>query len=310
MDALDAAILRELGVEPFAGLAQRPQGLRASDVARWLGRNVRLVQDRITRMEEAGVIGGYAMRPNPRHLGLELTTVYVPTEEVAGASVLDGLSNLDGFIAAIAYLGSGVCLKLSHGSDAELARRLDSARRLAGDAGEPRIMYRQELPRVERHLSPLDWRIIAAFATQPTRRLQEAADEVGVTVKTLRARLKRMRDEGSVDEVAKLDLTRMEGVLPFEVAVWCDEAHAVAPRLLERLADHYWVHFFGPPGGYSDILVRVFTTSPGEANQLVAAAASVPGVTKARPLMAADARFDPRWVEEAIASRVEAGARS
>lgn len=303
MDALDAAILRELGVEPFAGLAHRPQGLRATEVARALGRNVRLVQDRITRMEEAGVIGGYMLVPNPRHLGLDLTTVYVPTHDVAGASVLEGLSNLDGFISAIAYLGSGVCLKISHGSDAELARRLDNARRLAGDAGEPRTMYRQDLPRVERRLTTLDWRIVAAFAPEPTRRLQEAADEVGVTVKTLRARLKRMRDEGSVDEVAKLDLTRMGGVLPFEIAVWCDEADAVASPLLKRLEDRYWVHFQGPPGGYCDLLVRVFSTSPAEANQLVKGALDVPGVSRARPLMAAGARYDPRWVAEAIALR-------
>lgn len=310
MDALDVAILRELGVEPFAGFAQRPQGLRASDVARSLGRNVRLVQDRITRMEEVGAIRGYALVPNPRHLGLELSTVHVPTHGAAGPSVLEGLSSLDGFVSVVSYLGSGICLKLSHRSAAELARRLDNARRLAGDAGEPRIMYRQSLPAVERDLTPLDWRIVAAFAPDPKRRLQEAADEVGVTIKTLRGRLKRMRDEGSVDEVAQLDFTRIEGVLPFEIAVWCDGADIVTPRLLERLADNHWLHFRGPSDGYCDLLVRVFTTSPAEANQLVKAAEDVPGVRKAQPLMAAGARHDPRWVDEAIASRVAAATRS
>lgn len=310
MDALDVAILRELGVEPFAGLAHRPQGLRASDVARALGRNVRLVQDRITRMEEAGVIRGYALVPNPRHLGLTLTTAHVPTHGAADASVLEGLSNLDGFVAVVAYLGSGVCLTLSHGGDAELARRLDSARRLAGEAGEPRVMYRHDLPDAARPLTPLDWRIVAAFASDPKRRLQEVAEDVGVTVKTLRGRLKRMRDEGSVDEVAQLDFARMDGVLAFELAVWCEGSQAVMPKLLDRLAENYWLHFHGPSEGYCDLLVRVFTTSPAEAHQLVKAAEDVPGVRKARPLMAAGARHDPRWLDEAIASRLAATKRA
>src|SRR5687767_2169321 len=99
MDALDAAILRGLGMEPFAGMGQRPKGLRATDVAGWLGRNVRLVQDRITRMEEGGVITGYLTVPNPRHFGMALTTLYVPTAGPADASVLDSMADLDGFVS-------------------------------------------------------------------------------------------------------------------------------------------------------------------------------------------------------------------
>lgn len=306
MDALDASILRQLGVEPFAGVANRPQGLRATDVAQSLGRNVRLVQDRITRMEKGGVISGYLMIPNPRHFGLGLTTLYVPTAGTADTSLLEGLSDLDGFVLAIAYLGEGVCLKMSHASDDELARRVGSARRLAGDAGAPRVMYAHDLPKVERSLSTLDWRIIAAFAADAKRPLQGVADEVGVTLKTLRGRIQRLRDEGSVDEVAKLDFTRMDGILPFEVAVWCDEPDAVTPRLLERLQENYWGHFRGPQGGYSDLLLRLFATTPAEANLLVKAAADVRGVTGARALMAAGAHEDPRWLAEAIQAQFRA----
>lgn len=310
MDSLDASILRQLGVEPFAGMAHRPQGLRATDVAHSLGRSVRLVQDRITRMERGGVITGYLMFPNPRQFGLGLTTLYVPTRGAADTSLLEGLSDLDGFVLAIAYLGEGVCLKISHKSDDELARRVGSARRLAGDAGAPRVMYAQDLPKVERSLSALDWRIIAAFAADAKRPLQAVADELGVTVKTLRGRLKRLRDEGSVDEMAKLDFTRMEGIMPFEVAVWCDEPDAVTPRLVERLQENYWAHFRGPRGGYSDLLLRLFATTPAEANLLVKAAADVPGVTAARALMAAGAREDPRWLTEAIQAQLRAASPS
>lgn len=306
MDALDAAILRQLGVEPFAGYGARPMGLRASDVARGLGRNVRLVQDRIMRMERNGVITGYAMVPNPRHLGLALTTVHVPTSGAADVATLQAMADLDGFVQAIAYLGEAVCLSMSHASPEELARRLASARRLAGDAGAPRVMYMHDLPPVKRSLTALDWRIVAAFAADAKRPLQDAAEGLGVTVKTLRSRLNRLRDEGSVDDVAKLDFGNMEGILPFEIAVSCDDPDDVAPRLVDRVREHYWGHFRGPAGGYCDILLRVFTTTPAQANAVVKAAESVAGVTDAHALMAAGAVDNAGWIEEAIAAQLAA----
>ena len=306
MDALDARILQQHGVEPFTGMAHRPQGLRATDVARVLGRNVRLVQDRITRMAESGVIAGYAMVPNPRHLGLELTTLYVPTHSAADRAAMQALSDLDGFVQVIAYLGDGLCLSMSHQKPEELERRMKSAARLAGDAGPTRPMYTHEVPDVTRELTALDWRIIAAFAANAKRTLSDVADEVGVTVKTLRTRLKRLRDEGSVDEVVKLDFSRMEGILPFEVAVWCDSPEATAARLADRLQENYLGHFMGPPGGYCDVLFRVFTHTPAEANDLVGTVANVGGVREARALMPAGAHDDPGWLQEAIGMKLAA----
>lgn len=308
MDALDARILQQLGVEPFAGLGHRPTGLRATDVARALGRNVRIVQDRISRMEESGVIAGYAMVPNPRHLGLELTTLYVPTKAAAGRSDMEALSDLDGFVQVIAYLGGGVCLSMSHKSPEERERRMKNASRLAGDAGPALAMYAHVLPEVTRELTPLDWRIIAPLAANAKRTLEDVADEVGVTVKTLRARLKRLRDQGSIDEVARLDFSKMEGIMPFEVAVWCSDPQAAAIRLVDRLRENYWGHFVGPPNGYCDVLLRVFTHTPAEANDLVRAASGVAGVREAAALMAAGAHENPGWIQEAI--ELQLGART
>ena len=306
MDALDAIILRQLGVEAFAGRANRAPSLRASDVARSLGRRVRLVQDRITRMEESGVIAGYALMPNPRHLGMALTTTYVPTPGAAGEDTLRGLADVDGCVMALAYLGEGICFTMSHGSVEERDRRLAIVGHLAASPRAALTMYQHDLPQPPRTLTPLDWRIIAAFAPEPKRHLADVADELNVTLKTVRTRLARMREEGSVDEIALVDFSKMAGVMPFEIAVWCDDTEAVLPHLLRRLHEHYWVHFRGPPGGYCDILVRVFTTTPAEAHAVVQAAASVPGVSRAEALMAAAAHADPRWLQEAIRAQVAA----
>lgn len=303
MDALDAQILGRLGIEPFAGFDDRPRGLRAAAVARSLGRNIRLVQDRITRMERAGVITGYAMVPNPRHLGLRLTSLYVPSNGPAGAATLSALSRLDGFVQAVGYLGEGICLNLSHATPEELARRAGTAADLAGAAGPPRAMYRDDLPPVARPLGPLDWRIIRAFAADAKRAPNDVATELGIAPKGLRRRLKRLRDEGSIDEVVRLDLAKMEGLVPFEVAVWTKDK-AATERLVEALAPNYWGHFPGPPDGYSDLLLRLFATNVAEVDELVQHIDKTPGVHRCRALMAARAHDDPQWLMEAIQARV------
>jgi DNA-binding Lrp family transcriptional regulator len=308
MDALDAGILRELGIEPFAGIRARPRGLRATDVARVLGRSVRLVQDRITRMETTGVIAGYALVPNPRHLGLRLTTLYVPTPRAADAADLARLADVDGFVFVVAYLGEGLCVMMSHENEGELRRRVNVVRGLVGSQADAKVMYTADLPPVERGLSPLDWRIIASLAADARRPLTEVAHELGVTAKTVRNRLARMREEGSVDDIARLDFGAMEGLLPFEIAVWCDDVEQATLGLVERLRENHWLHFLGPPDGYCDVLMRVFTTNAAGAHGLVRLVERVPGVREAKALMAAGAHADPRWLQQAIRARVAAAA--
>ena len=66
------AILREMGIQPYGALPRSPEMLKAPAVAKRLGANPERVADRIARMAEVGILLGYEVYPNYRHLNLDV----------------------------------------------------------------------------------------------------------------------------------------------------------------------------------------------------------------------------------------------
>lgn len=294
-------ILREAGFDPFVGWAERPRGLKTSDVARKLGVGTHLVKDRVARMTEAGVITGYRLLPNLRHCGQDLTVYHLRSATVPDEAHVARLGDVDGFDRVVWFLDSGLCINLSHGNAAERDRRMRLIRQLIEDDGPAKILYSIDFPRVDRALTDLDWRIVRTLEPDAKRPLHEVADELGVTTKTVRTRLNRMRDEGSVDEYAALDLSKVEGVVPFQLAVWFDEDADATDELRHAFDDRYLAHFEPPAeNGYCSYMLRIFAYTPAEVQALVREALDVPGVARAEPMVATGGWDNERWISELL----------
>jgi DNA-binding Lrp family transcriptional regulator len=301
MDALDLRILRELGMEPFVGWDQRPRGLKTSDVARRLDVGEHLVKDRIQRMTEAGVIVGYQLMPNLRHCGQAVTVCHLESATVPDAKRMSRLADVDGFDRVVWFLDSGLCINLSHASDAERKRRIGILARLVDFDGTPKVLYTIDFPEVGRSLTELDWRIIRALASNARRPIQEVAKEVGVTTKTVRTRLNRMREEGSVDEYAIVDLGKLDGVYPFQMAVWFEPGEDPTAKLMDAFVDRHLADFTPPPQeGYSPFMLRIFAYTPAEVQALVRDALDVRGVERAEALVPTGAWVNQGWMLELL----------
>lgn len=303
MDALDITILRELGIEPFIGWGKRTRGQRTSEIAKRLGKSVQLVKDRIARMEADGVIVGYRVFPNLGHLDLSLTVHHVMSPEVPSPERMQRLSAVDGLLKMVWFLDSGLCLGLAHSTDQERQRRNEVLSRLIDADERPKVLYECRFPEVARRLDRLDWRIMAALSEDARRPLAAVADEVGVTVKTVRNRLQAMRNEGSLDEFVIVDFSRVSGIVPFQLAVWHDEDVSPGPRLVELFEDRYLAHFDPPEGAYAPFVVRIFAYTPAEVQALVRAANDVAGVTRVEPQMATGGYDNSDWVWELVGRR-------
>ena len=296
-------ILRELGMEPFVEWSRRPRGLRLSAVANALDVGIQLVKDRVARMVESGVIVGYRLVPNLRHFGFGMTVYHLQDVTVPDPQRMSRLADVDGFVSVVWFLDSGLCINLSHATEAEGRRRAQLLARLVDSEGEARILYTIPLPAVTRELSDLDWRIIAALQDNARRPLQEVAQAVGVSMKTVRTRLQRMREEGSIDEFVALDLSRVAGVLPFQLTVWGDPG--VEHALLDRFRDRNLAHLPRPDEkAYCDVMLRVFAFTPAEVQAIVREALAVPGVTRAEALVATGSWENPVWKQELMDRRL------
>ncbi|MBW3582106.1 MAG: winged helix-turn-helix transcriptional regulator [Euryarchaeota archaeon] len=308
MDALDILILRELGIEPFIGWRERTPGQRTSGIAKRLGKSVQLVKDRIARMETEGVITGYRVFPNLGHLGLRLTVHHVMSPEVPSPERMQRLSAVDGLLKMVWFLDSGLCIGLAHTDDGERQRRNDVLSRLIGADGPTKVLYECPFPDVARRLDRLDWRIMAALSKDARRPLGAVAEEVGVTVRTVRNRLQAMRAEGSLDEFAVVDFSRVRGIVPLQMAVWHEKDASPGPRLVALFHDRYLAHFDPPEKAYAPFLVRVFAYTPAEVQALVRMASDVEGVTRVEPQMATGGYDNSDWVWGLVRQMTETAA--
>lgn len=311
MDQLDVAILREMGLQPYGATPRPPASLKPAAVAKRLGANPERVTDRVARMQESGLITGYEVYPNYRHLNLDVACYWLRFRDDAQASAaLDEAAHVDGIASVYALLGGEANASVCGSTRAELDRKIALFARLAGGA-EHRKLYDLVTPPVRRSLDHLDWRILQALRGQAFRPNSEVGEMLSISAKTVQRRLDRMAEEGAFFVIPELDLGKAAGVLLAQLWLVASAATVPSlPRLAREAFPDELLTLDEPVGGAgtSETQLVVAAHSMGELDRLVERARGLPGVTSARALLLRDSREDYAWLDEAIAGRVHATA--
>ena len=306
VDRLDVRIIREMGIRPYLTRPKNPDALKASHLARRLNRSVNTIKTRVARMEADGVIAGYQVIPNLRHLGLTGVAYYFtsPIDEKK-EEAMAAIAQMDGLLEIHDFLGRGFCIDFTHADSAALERSLAT---LAGITGEesPVKFYERDMPQVKRPLTNLDWRILAALRFQAKRSLDEVGAELGVTGRTVRSRYARMAAEGSFFAVPMLDPSRAGGLFLFEILLYIEDGQfdAVTAEFHRRLdgAHVYAKAPSSPELGHWDALV--FAHNTAEVEQLRASAAAIPGVARADAWLFRGLHDHGEWLDDAMTAMI------
>lgn len=308
MDALDIRIIRSMGIRPYAARPKDPDVLKPGRIARRVGASVNTVKSRIGRMEASGVIAGYRLLPNLRHLGLTGAAYYFasPADEEKGPAMED-IQALPGGLELHDFLGGGFCVDFTYKDDEALDGTLQELVAITKE-DRPVRFYDRDMPQVARALTGLDWRILGALRSDALRSLDDVAEELGVTGRTVRRRYARMAEEGSFFSVPVLDGSKAEGLFLFELLVYLDEGsfQPASQDLLRRLDDNHVYAYVpsSPELGHLDILL--FASSTGQVEELRQRAAAVPGVDRAEAWLFRGLHDHSDWMDAAIDARIEA----
>ncbi|HEV8360527.1 MAG TPA: Lrp/AsnC family transcriptional regulator [Candidatus Thermoplasmatota archaeon] len=308
MDALDIRILRTMGIQPYSSAPRDPANLRPGRLAKQLGVTKKTVAERIVRMEQDKLIGGYELYPNFRHLGYEAScyNLDLDDEEVA-TQALESLKAEPGFVAIYTFVGGPMCAMVAYRDPAEQEALLRRLMKVAGEGGAQKF-YDLAMPQVVRPLSSLDWRILQGLRGNAKRPLSEVARELKVSARTVKRRFERMGAEGSFLITPMLDPSVAEGLMMFVLLFHLDaDAGPKAYNAARKAFDGQTiaVDFAANPSMGSFALV-LFARSMAEAKALERKARAVPGVAKVQPFFFTGAAESFAWVDEAIAERVEA----
>lgn len=303
MDALDLRILATMGYVPWSPTAQDPDRLRPSAVADRLDVSPETVRERLSGLEDAGVVDAWEAYPNPRHLGLSLGGwAFSPPSRTHVAERLDELLLLDGVLEVFTYRGPFVAVALAYESDHQRDRRLDLISSRLADA-DPVHLLDPPMPKPGSELDRTDWAIVQALRGQARRQLSEVAEAVDKSYRTVKRRFDRMTEEHSLYVVPRVDLSRVAGLLPFTLAVSVQAPPSdVANRIQEAFGERL-LHRLVPPNDDAGLLVvGLYAETVAQMEAITDRVAEIEGVEGASSLLSAG-RHQTDWLDEQIQAR-------
>lgn len=302
MDPLDLKIVREMGIRPYGHAPQHVEDTSEAAIARRLRVDLKTVKARIARMEEQGFIHAYQIVPNLGLFGLQAAAyLYRIPDADAKESALARVESIEGILEIHDFVGPEVCVDMTHGSASELAEKIRRVSDLTSDLAPVRF-YDRDLPRIERSLSALDWRILRALRGQARRPLAGVAEDLGVSLKTVKRRFERMAREGAFFRIPLLDPSRASGLVLFELLVYAtpDAARTTLRDLLVALDDHYVYHYVPASKALGNFDVLLFAESTAQVEDLRRRARAVPGVARVDALLFRGWRDHSGWIDAKI----------
>jgi DNA-binding Lrp family transcriptional regulator len=310
VDATDIRILRAMGVQPYGPIPRPPACLAPRAVGKALGLSPEAVRDRIQRMEQGGVLCGYEVFPNVRHLGLTSSLLLLRfADEAQADAAAQRIEALEGLTATYSFMGPLLGVDLAHRGSTDFERKVRLLKALAPEAQVEKFMD-VPMPPVKRALTNLDWRIVQALRGDALKAHREVAAQVGVSARTVKRHFDRMAKEGSFFVIPMVDPSAVPGLILFELVLHFEPAQGgKAWGEVQALLDANMVCMDRPSEPQATWLAAgLYAQGIGEVDRLRKAAAAVPGVQRAEPFILRASTEDAAWLDEAIATQVEAGA--
>ena len=181
-----------------------------SSMAKKLNVDEDTVRRRLKRIHKGGLIRGYHLIPNPHLLGLKASEVD-QLSSVPKDSVIPQLMLLDGVILLIDFHGSGIRILLYYKSEEELSRKNQLIRSICGSGDQ--VSWKDSFPPCDLKLKETDWRILMALRKDARRGLSEVAEQIGVSVRTVRRRIEVMTEGKAFFLLPLPDFTKVASVL-------------------------------------------------------------------------------------------------
>ncbi|MGQ0534471.1 MAG: Lrp/AsnC family transcriptional regulator [Methanobacteriota archaeon] len=306
MDALDIRILRTMGLFPYGKVPRGPDALKPGYVAKKIGVTPETVRERIQRMEKAGLIAGYQVYPNLRHLGLEASAyIFVVEDEAKLAGVPQAIKPIDGLLDAFYFLGPEMCVDLAYRGPRDRDRKLHLLSSAMGGAAMHEF-YVQDMPRTEEPLSNLDWRILRALRGRARRPLVEVAEDVGVGYRTVKRRHDRMATQGDFFAVPLLDPGKEGGLLPVALLFYLakDAPRRTPGEILKAYDDRFIQTTVPVSPALGNFDMMAFAESPADVEALRLRGMRIPGVEKVRALLIRGADDHSEWIDDLVEAKV------
>jgi DNA-binding Lrp family transcriptional regulator len=304
LDELDVKIFRSLISQSVIAPSNTQVTSSLREIARKLSSDDMTVWKRFKKLQDAGCMSVWKLVVNPTMFGYMTTDLRVEVQpESAKADMIRKLRLVPGVIRIAEFLGPGLQILLLHNSEESRSRAIELISRITNT--EKMTQLRQTLPMsLTKRLTETDMAIIRALAMDARRPYVAVAKELGLSSRTVKSRIDKLRSEKTLFAVPELKVGDIPGLIP--VVISYSYAAGDVKDLVDRaMISHFdasflWGLFSVPDQAY----VVLGLSSMVEAQRTLNWAMEQPGVAKAQLDILVGCTSFPEKLGDLVTSRV------
>lgn len=214
MDDLDIKILRSLIAERAVSPSNASVKLSLRAIAARLGADDMTVRYRYKKLQESGVMAVWSLLVNPSFFGYGVAEVTVDVEpESAKTDMVRKLKLVHEVTGLVNFYGKALSLYMIYNGEESRSRTIELISRITN--AEKITQSRMPMPHsLTKNLTEADEEVLHALSKDARRSTNLVAKEVGLSTKTVRKRVDRLRKENTIMPLPILNIASIPGIIP------------------------------------------------------------------------------------------------
>ena len=263
MDDLDVKILRALISE--RSVAPSSPNVKSSlrAIAGRIGADDMTVSIRYKRLQESGFMSKWSLLVNPAHLGYRVAEVMVDVQpESAKSDMIRKLRLVHEITGIVNFYGKALRLFMIYNGDDSRSRTIELISRITN--AEKITLSRMVLPHSEtKHLTGTDVAIIRTLANDARKSAVTIAKELGLSAKTVRKRVEKLRKENTIFPFPILNIESVPRLIPMYMS-YIYSSNAAKPSVDRAILSHFDANYLTgsfPDPEMGQVILNASTTA-------------------------------------------------
>lgn len=305
MNDLDVKILRALMSEGAVAPSETQVNSSLRSIAARLQADDATVNYRYRKLQESGAMSGWRLIVNPTFFGCRVMDITVDVEpESAKPDMVRKLKLVQEVTGLIDFYGRALKLIVVYNGEDSRSRTVELVSRITNSERMTQVKWILPQCRTER-LSDTDVAIIRELSDDARKSFTQLSKELGLSARTVRNRVHRLRTDNTVFALASLDASSIPGLIPVYLSYSYapSEAKGTVDRaILSHFGANYLTSLFSDPAsGW----IMVSASTMADVQSCLEWAKSQAGVAAARVDLLTKTMMFPEKMVELLAIRNE-----
>ncbi|MDG6904316.1 MAG: winged helix-turn-helix transcriptional regulator [Nitrososphaerota archaeon] len=180
-----------------------------SDIARKLGVDEDTVRNRLRHLKESGFLTGWRVVPNPSLFQSEssLLLLQFPNQELKECAIPQ-VTSMDGVIIVANIYGNSLMVTLFDDQEKIRSQKVSKA------VGKGKVfsISGMHFPKTPFRMTVTDWQIIKLMLHDAEKNIQEVAEEIAISSRTVKRRLDQMMEASAIFIMPMINQSKSGGV--------------------------------------------------------------------------------------------------